>query len=97
MHSVIFLSILRAAVVLADGEAGSHGYGLPRIMGGGKFKAAFQNREAFGNAQPRDFKVGPVEERSPLIAGSPTIGPRQADPEWEVVLLDSAVPQVGEL
>jgi hypothetical protein len=77
MQSAIVLSVLLASVILAHGDSGSPHYGLPRMMGGNKIKAALQSRETFGNAPTRDFKADAVEGQSQSIERTQAIGPRQ--------------------
>jgi hypothetical protein len=77
MHSAIFLLALLASVISAPSEVGNSRNGLPKIMGGSRFNANLKNRNIFEYTQARDFKAGPVRERSPVVAGTQTKHPRQ--------------------
>jgi len=70
------LAIFLLALLVSVASAHSVGGGLPKIMGGSSFNAKLKNRNAFEYTQARGFEAGPVMERSPVVAGTPTKNPR---------------------
>jgi len=74
MHSAIFLSALLVSVTSAHSETGNSPNSPLKIMGGSRFNANLKNRNLFEHIQARDFEVGPVRERSPLVPRAQSCG-----------------------